>query len=345
LSAARAGFASVILTESLFTFGLTLAGALLSEPAALARPRSTVLMAVVWCVAWITRPVAAALIPAWFVAWLWSGDGRSSLRTKSLAVALTAAVLVIGLGPWIVRNALLWQRPALTVFLGRELWGTTFGAGRPEPSALPHTPEADELVRRVSPDGSFTEWRANWAVSDRLTASGLSDVAADELMGRVARQAIAAEPLRAGQRGVWRAIDYWRATYLRSMADYEQANDPDGAIRDEQHPWGRPGCRQFRTAWLESGLERQLLVIELTSALALVGLAGLWLSPATIRFAAIVTALVAGVALLTVAVEYPTYRYRMILEPVLIVCGLAGWQVLMDVICRGRRSLWQESRP
>ncbi|MDZ4688913.1 MAG: hypothetical protein SH850_27875 [Planctomycetaceae bacterium] len=345
LSAARASHASILLTETLFTLWLTLTGVLLCQSAALVRPRSTVVVAAVWCLAWITRPVAAALIPAWLVAWWWPAGDRSFMRTKSLAVALTAAVLAVGLGPWIVRNVLVWQRPALTVFLGRELWVTTFGPGQPDPPGLPATPEADDLVRRVSPDGKFTDWRGNWSVSNGLTASGLSDVAADELMGRVARQAIAADPLRAGQRGVWRAIDYWRATYLRSMADYDQPTDSEAVIRDEQRLWGRDGYRRFRTAWLESAPERRLLVTELASVLALLGLAGLWLSPATIRFAAIGTALVVGVALATAIVEYPAYRYRMVLEPVLIVCGISGWAILIDVIRRGRRSLWQESPP
>jgi hypothetical protein len=135
-----------------------------------------------------------------------------------------------------------------------------------------------------------------------------------------------------------RGADFWRATYLRSLADY---GDQPG-LPDNQLIWGRPACQQFRRGWLDRAPESRLMVVEATSLLALVGLIGLWLSPATIRSAAICTALIAGVALLTALAEFPTYRYRMVLEPALIVVSLAGGSVWGSVIHRGRRALWEE---
>jgi hypothetical protein len=334
-SAARAGFASTLLTESLFTLELTATGYLLCRSETFTCRRSILALAVIWTLMSLLRPVAIALGPAWLIAW-WRNHPSAAAKRWSAGL-LTVLVLAVGLGPWIVRNVVVWHRPTLTVCLGRELWVTTLGPGQPEPPDLPATPEAHELVRRVSPDGTFTAWRNNWAVSHALTASGLSDVEADDLMGRVARQAMAVNPLRAGQRAVWRAIDFWRATYLRAMAD----NDDAAGLADEQQTWGVPACQQFRRGWLDRASESRLLVVELTSLLALVGLVGLWLSPATLRFAALSTALIAGVALLTVAVEFPAYRYRMVLEPVLIVVCLSGWTVLFDVLRRGRRALWE----
>ena len=79
------------------------------------------------------------------------------------------------------------------------------------------------------------------------------------------------------------------------------------------------------------------------STLALVGLGGLWLSPRTWRLAAVLTAAILGTSLLTAVVEYPSYRYRMILEPVMIVCTMVGWDVIVEVIRRGRRSIIQEA--
>ena len=78
------------------------------------------------------------------------------------------------------------------------------------------------------------------------------------------------------------------------------------------------------------------------STLAIVGLGGLWLSPRTWKLGAVLTAAILGTSILTSVVEYPSYRYRMILEPVMIVCTIAGWDVIVEVIRRGRRSLVQD---
>jgi hypothetical protein len=51
------------------------------------------------------------------------------------------------------------------------------------------------------------------------------------------------------------------------------------------------------------------------------------------------TTLIAGIAIGTSALENPAYRYRMVLEPALIVFGLAGWTVWWEVVRRGVRSL------
>uniref|UniRef100_A0A7C2NZ76 Glycosyltransferase RgtA/B/C/D-like domain-containing protein n=1 Tax=Schlesneria paludicola TaxID=360056 RepID=A0A7C2NZ76_9PLAN len=341
LSAARASHASLLLTETWFTLGLTVCGFLLSRPGALTQSRSTVAIAAAWCLTWLTRPIGAALLPAWLAIW-WRDSGVGSGGTRWRAwppLVLTGVVLAVGLGPWVVRNAVLFGRPSLTVFLGRELWVTTFGPGRPTAGGLPSTPEAEEIIRRASPDGEFTDWGGNWSVSNRLTASGLSDAEADALMARVARQGIAADPLRAGLRFVVRGIDYWRATYLRSLTDYDDLAGTASDVRDGQREWGNRACHRFRRAWLDAAPERNLLVVELSAALALMGLAGLWLAPSRRETALLVTALIAGIALSTAALEYPSYRYRMVLEPALIVCGVSGWPVLIDVIRRGSRTL------
>jgi hypothetical protein len=333
VSGARAGFASVLLTESLFTLCLTAFGGLIAEPAALSKTRSTLLVAAVWCAAWLLRPVAIALLPAWGVAWWFSRGHR--LR----AAGLTVLVLAIGLGPWIVRNTILWHRPMLTAFAGRELWLAVYGPGQPVAPPLPDTPAVRELTALITEAGEFSDWHANWYVSHRLTDAGLTDVEADELMKRAAWEGVRAHPLRFSQRVVWRMVDFWRAMYLRSFADYDGHAD----VADGQRTWSVAACREFRHRWLEFAPERVLLVIELSSFLGLVGLAGLWLSPATARLAAIQTALIACVWLTTAALEHPAYRYRMVLDPLLIVCGLAGWQVWSLVVAKGRAALRAET--
>ena len=125
-------------------------------------------------------------------------------------------------------------------------------------------------------------------------------------------------------------------TFFEGLPEFAQLAD-DGDFSWEVQP-----CQTFRDAWLKNAWEGRLLGIELMSTLALVGLGGLWLSPRTWKLGAVLTSAISGTSFLTAVVEYPSYRYRMILEPAMIVCMVAGWDVIIDVIRRGRRSLMQD---
>lgn len=342
-SAARPSFASVLLTETFFTLFLTLTICLLTrERQGPGSPRAMALSSIVWGLSWLLRPAAAALVPAWLVAcWLSGSDqSRGKWRSRFANVVITVSVLLFVLGPWVARNVYLFQRASLTVFLGRELWITTFGPGQPAALPLPETDTARRLQEIVLRGGKFTGWDGNWTVSFRLTDGGLSDVDADELMRDVSLQAIMRNPPHAIARGIWRAVDFWRSVYSRPMSFYEETSERDP---DPGQMWNQPQCQSFRDAWLNQTWESRLLGIELTSLLALIGLAGLWLGPHTWRFGAIVTAAILGVGILTAAVEYPSYRYRMVLEPTMIVSAVAGWSVIANVIIRGTKSLWQDA--
>ena len=117
-------------------------------------------------------------------------------------------------------------------------------------------------------------------------------------------------------------------TFFEGLSEFDQLAD-HGDLS-----WQSQRCQSFRDAWLKNAWEGRLLGIELMSTLALVGLGGLWLSPRTWRLAAVLTAAILGTSLLTAVVEYPSYRYRMILEPVMIVCTMVGWDVIVEVIRR-----------
>lgn len=344
VSSARAGYASMLMTETLFTLLITLTVMAFSSTE---RNDSLIpigIAALLWAAAWLIRPAAAALVPAWLVAlWLMPiGDqaSRRSLAIRKLLV--TGTILLLVLGPWMIRNQQLFQRMSLTVFLGRELWVSTFGPGQPAGAALPDTAQSQRLQELVLKSGEFDQWNGNWRVSYRLTDAGLNDAEADELMRQVAVQAIVRDPLRAIARAVWRAIDFWRSVYSRSLAFFD--HDPEQTQTGEQQSmWSIPACQKLRDAWLNSALESRLLVVELTSLLALVALAAMFLSPDKWRVGAVMSAAILGVGLLTAAIEYPSYRYRMVLEPALIVATLTGGPVLLTVIRRGTRSLWAES--
>ena len=341
ISAARASHASTIMTETFFTLFFTatlISICFLGEKISV---RRAFLTGVLWGLTWLLRPVAATLVPAWFVAFwlLHRGQLNSTLRERFISAFVTVGVLSAMLGPWMIRNQLLFQRPSLTVFLGRELWLTTFGPGQPTPPPLPETDASRRLQDLVLKEGGDLTWNNQWTVTSRLTDAGLSDVEADELMKSVSQEAIVRNPLRTLARFIWRSIDFWRSVYSYSMTFFDGLPEFDQLANADDLTWEHQNCRTFRDAWLKNTWESRLLGIELMSALALVGLGGLWLSPRTWQLGAVLTAATLGTSFLTAVVEYPSYRYRMILEPVMIVCTIAGWDVIVDVIRRGRRSL------
>ena len=344
ISGARASHASTIMTETLFTLfftGTLISISLLGEKISL---KLACLTGVLWGITWLLRPVAATLAPAWFVAFwlLHPGKLKSSFRERFISALVSVGILSVMLGPWMIRNQLLFQRPSLTVFLGRELWLTTFGPGQPTPPSLPDTDASHRLQDLVLKAGGVSAWGNQWRVTTRLTAAGLSDVEADELMKLVSQEAILRNPLRTLARFIWRSIDFWRSVYSYPMTFFEGLPEFDQLAGADDLSWDQQRCQAFRDAWLKNAWEGRLLGIELMSVLALVGLGGLWLSPRTWKLGAVLTTAILGTSFLTAVVEYPSYRYRMILEPVMIICVIAGWDVIFDVIRRGRRSLIQE---
>jgi len=341
ISAARAGYASVMLTETLFTLALAIAVYLMTLPRGFDDPRVVLAFSLCWFAAWLLRPAAAALAPAWIAAVACHVAARNESSRWKAAVApllITAGMGLLVLGPWVARNAWLFGRPKLTIFLGRELWGATFKAGAMAPPPLPDSAEGRRVAKLVE---APEELGNNWIVSHALTSSGLSDVEADDLMRQVAWQAIRAHPVRCAARGGWRAVDFWRAVYSRSQAFGEELVELGDPAADDS----RSFCRRVRDGWLSQTWESRLLTTELASLAALVGVLGLWLNPRTWRAGFILAATAAGFALVTATVEHPNYRYRMVLEPMLLVGGTVGWQVLFDVLRRGTRSLRETGPP
>jgi hypothetical protein len=345
VSAARASHASVLLSESLFIPVWTLAVCGLTADDGFSRRGHTALVAASWCTACLLRPAALAVAPAWLLAWWWwvrEAPRRGSTPPRWWEpIVITLAVAAALCGPWIVRNGLLFGRPTLTVFLGREMWMATFGPGAPPAPSLPETPDARRLRELLSTREAAVDPQNNWAVSHGLRAAGLSDAQADDLMRRVAWQAVLRDPVRALLRWAGRSVDFWRAVYSRSQTFYDDTPVPEPLPAGY---WNHATCTRFRDGWLDHAWESRLLTVELTSLAAGLGLAGLWLSPTRFRSAAVLTVVIVSTALVTSALEYPSYRYRMVLEPVLIMAAVAGWQVLYDVLRRGAAAVWQEAR-
>ncbi len=337
ISLANAGYAGTVLTEALFEPVFLLLLIRLTTPIEKTTVRHWGLMGVLFAAAFLFRPAVLALVPAIAVAasaitWPPTLKVFRWETGRRLGIVLMAGLLLVG--PWCARNAVVFGRPVPMIFFGRELWMSVYGPGSPAGPTLPETPEAEQVRQRAAGVVDSPEWRVNWSISSGLTRSGMNDAEADALMQQVAWQGLQRNPARWVARSVWRSVDLWRTTFSRELFLYGDTDQQTGTGNDQAR-WGSADRRITRAAWLDACLENRLLMIELGSLLGLLGTCGLWLHPRTARAGWILAATLLGFGLMTGLLEQPNYRFRMVLEPILIIGAVTGFPVWWEIIRRG----------
>ncbi|MDO8941697.1 MAG: hypothetical protein Q7U75_00860, partial [Desulfobacterales bacterium] len=216
----------------------------------------------------------------------------------------------------------------------------TYGPGKPAGPELSGSIGVQALQEAI-PAGRHAQvnWQNNWSVSNALTDAGQSDAAADALMLQASHDGILASPGRFAARGLVRQIDFWRSVYSPDQALYAAETVPGAEPPAGQSAWENGSAIALRGKLLSAAPSGTLLFVELTSLLALLGLSGLLILPGSQRTGLVLLALVASLAVLTAALELPNYRYRMVLEPLLIPATLVGGQIWCRAIRLGVRAL------
>ncbi len=245
---ARVLFARAVLTETLFTFLLMLHLVSLAGYLRAPSPWRAIGGGLTFGILLLTRPVAMLLWVVHLVLFLWPLRSfrpgweedpeyplEASERWTQRGVQLRDLVIAGAVGfliatPWILRNRAMFERPVVTEFTGRNLWIVTFQDGAGAGLPLPETPEATDLKQRVLAIDPQADLVHNWSVSRGLTASGLSDVAVDQLMMKVARQAIDGGRIKFAERAGRRFVNFYRcaATDLPKSV---------GLVGDYQNQW------------------------------------------------------------------------------------------------------------
>ncbi|KAA5544527.1 glycosyltransferase family 39 protein [Roseiconus nitratireducens] len=330
-------YVTTVLTETLFVFLLM---AHLASVVRLGRSPTIaggVLAGLTLGLTILTRPIAMLLwIPDLIylvVHWQtrWSVDRpapRGLHRRVSVAVA---ALLTIGcLTPWLTRNRALFGEAMITEFVGRNLWIVTFQDGSGAGLSLPDSAPANELQRQI---GAATwrdlqtdqRWRHTWTISDSLVRSGLSDPAADRLMKQVAVDAALQSPKVFMAKAIRRCVNFWRTRATELPVQFAQLA-PDDARSGEQlrrelyageAVWGTPlapiqtWIRYRYSNWL-TGNTLLMIVTGLATVVMIyrksTRAGGIW-----------VAAVFGYFSLVTGILEIPAYRYRMIVEPMVLL--------------------------
>lgn len=310
-STARPLYANFILTETLATLLLLLAAYTIHQ--GLNRTSALYWAALATGVGLLVRPSLIVLVPVLIVASLYVAWRRGTSWYRRIAIALGPLLLIaLIVSPWCLRNAYKYDRFTLVVFTGRELWTTTFS---PWPGAQLEVP-ADgaglELRTQLGPAAQTANWAHNWSVSDALTRSGLNDAQADALMERVAWQAVARQPRRALFHVGARCLTFW---YVKDWPLDWRTADPQTfppLPRDQNR-------RLIPPLWLPYTPEQSFPAMWLASGLSLLSVLVLLVRPSQRSLGGMLLAIFAGTTLLTAVLEIPLYRYRVPLEPLMIV--------------------------
>jgi len=321
----RATHANWVLTETAATLLMLGAANLAWRYWGCEKSLPAICLAVIVALAILVRPVSIIFIPL-LGAFLWSLRPPRR-RPLSLGAIL---ILLVFLGPCVLRNYFLFGRPQLVTFQGRELWTTTFspwpgarlpipteGAGQRLQQLLASSEVLDPLEVRP------LNLRHNWEVSTRLSAAGLDDGAIDQLMQQVAVQAISKAPWKSVFCTAARMGTFW---YCWAWPAEEEPASHTKVFAPEIGHSGNATCR-----WLAGKIflivpeSSRWTTIVLTIYVG-VGLVRMLLcgERGFRRAALIIGFLLLATTVLTAVLEIPTYRYRLPLEPLIIVVLASG---------------------
>jgi hypothetical protein len=323
LGVSRAWFANVLLTDTLFTFCLALLWWAWYEAIRNATVWTSLRLGVALSLALLVRPVPQLLwMPILFTMILAAYTQRPRLRLPTVLAhfAIIVAVVAIFVSPWVVRNRILFGDAFLAKLPAVNKWLVCFQGGSAANLPLPDDEPTRRLIAILKSSGHDPNDRDCYRVVGALERHGLSEREIDELVNKVCLAAIAEHPFRFGYSAFKRSVNIWRCQ--RNVHPAFGAGEP-GNFGD-QFTWRSETVAKIYDPVLRNALSRSLRFNEL--ALLSVALGCWWLTrdARTRTFGIALTLAFLYFSAVTGAVETENYRYRMILEPAMIVAVVAG---------------------
>lgn len=346
---ARPYYANAVLTETLFTFLITFHLAVAIHYQRSPTFRSAMAMGASVGLSILVRPIAQLLwLPVFAVTFTRrSPEGRIQWRVAARHAAMAGLVIAVIVAPWFARNWRYFGEPFLTKFTGRNLWIVTFQS---DPGAeLPFPTDADgqRLLELLQDAPNPVDLRHTWSVSNALRERGVEDTEIDELMLSVCLSAIEQRPLRFGFYALKRFANFWRTSL--DPFPYYAGLDMQRTDYQGQYAWRNRSLEAKLAPILDRAPPRFLRWNELATLLTAIGVFGLLYRRDTRRAGLTIALTLAYFSVLTAALEIPNYRYRMILEPLMIVAicsGIYNIATLVSTPCStGRRRAGREHPP
>jgi hypothetical protein len=287
-------------------------------------------------------PVAAVMAVQ---LWRTAGPGVSlvALRRWAVHVVLMAVAMLAVLAPWMLRNEVCCGRPFLVKYLGANLWWSLF-KGDVHQRFDPAIPFADTAnTKAVLAKLGGVNVHKHYAVFRKLESLGYSHLQIDDLMTGVCLDAIRQHPglyfVSRCERFAW----FWATpsgTYRPRTGVYHSPWHADpfdpaaeremwihGSYRGQQVWHADWYFEQGRLNWLWHPHPLVYFFAALAAAAAVVGLS---VAPRHRPLGALLGFLLLYFCVVTVLTACPEYRYRMILEPLMVVAvtlaAVAAWQ-------------------
>ncbi len=325
---------AALLSESLFIFLLMMHLLMMlhydEEPSA----TRAVLGGLTFGLVLLTRPIVLLLWLVHIPFVLWSHYRRRKRVGKDAServklhgrvshgmLAAFAAIAIVT--PWIARNAIVFDEPFITQFVGRNLWVVTFQDGSGAGLDLPATESSERLQQRFNrTSNADADWRLTWTVSNALIESGLSDPQTDRLMQQVSLDAIKSDQPTFAYKAFRRTVNFWRAAATQLPAQGMRGNYLGESI------W------IYRIPALEAAIKYRLsqsvlLNTLLTGMIVVAGIVLLINRPSR-PYAFWVLMILAYFAVITGVFEIPHYRYRIVVEPLTAALGGGAIAVLLS---------------
>jgi len=318
----RFWYANAILTETLFAFPFTIGvGLLLLYDQ---RPRWILAL---WAglflgIATLVRPVPQLLIPALAILWIGMGwtrwSGWSSGRTARHA-ALFVGVFGVVLLPCLARNQWLYGQLFLTRLPAVNRWAVAFRDGSGGDLPWPDSPAARRMEAILQTGPGMLQDRHGSLVQRDLITAGLAADESEALMAQVSMDAINQEPASFLWKAFKRIVNFWRCS--SNSPPYGGSEPPDF---QQQAIWQLPTLAGIGRFFSEHQVTGFLWWNQLFSLATFAAAVRLCWVPHERWKGLVLLATMGYFCTLTGLVEIENYRYRMVLEPLMVwSCVLA----------------------
>ena len=335
------GVAVQLFSDTLLSFQLALSIALIVAWRQSPSRWKAVALGLAFGSAVLTKPVAqfAGLIACGWMLFDHPKQLSWQRRAGDCAIALgTAMALVV---PWLARNEVQFGQPFLTKVGGRALWWSCF-KGNPADTLDPPIPFANgpatqtvfQTVTTVNPHDT-------WRTSNELVRLGYREIDVDSLMLQGAKEAIRANPWRFFLSRCRRYVWFWltpNETFRPNTESFHFSGDRPKWEYETQLPVASvQGQATWQASWyFQQGRLNFLwhphpLVYALAVVACAAAISVLAVSHGTRGLAVFFTLWLGYFSVVTTLVGCPAYRYRMIVEPAMIVTAVCGWEALRAI--------------
>jgi hypothetical protein len=320
----RPWYANVVLTETLFVHLMTVSfAALVAYHLRPSTPRAAAFGAAL-ALAILTRPIPKYLWLPLLGLFFLHAVNRTDRRRIAGHVLMAGCALTAVLLPWGIRNAVVFDEATVASVPPINKWVVCFHAGSAANLPIPDSPAGRRLVQllpRLTQGNA--EIRDGYRVIARLRAAGLRDADIDNLISAVCIDAIREHPQTFGWKTFKRFVNYWRCSVkpYPFYAEYPRtgAGDYDGQVR-----WRWEPLASWYESWLRLSPSQQLHWLEFDSLLCGVGTLLLIARRPTRAIGLSLAAIFLYFSIVTAALEIECYRYRLVLDPCLIVASVCG---------------------